>query len=261
MIHWLLELTMFEEQQLALREAALARGHRVSAWRDDWWDDNEFPCLREERVLFHGSLGNAARLALDPRWQPGAFCDVTAFRCSTWFARALPWLLNRDSLFTTVRAVVADPGLIFPGAQRLFFRPDSPLKEFSGRVLDRGEISAAALDHGFYYDDLDLPIIVSPAVEVGPETRCVIADRKVVAASSYEPQGRRAVSSVEEGAALDFARAVAAELEPPEPVYVLDICGTPAGYRVLELNPFSGADLYRCSPVAIAAAVESVLRR
>ena len=36
---------------------------------------------------------------------------------------------------------------------RIFVRPDSPLKPFSGRVLDRDSISLAALDHGFYFDD------------------------------------------------------------------------------------------------------------
>jgi len=52
-----------------------------------------------------------------------------------------------------------------------------------------------------------------------------------------------------------FAREVAENIPSPEAVYILDVCETPDGYRLLELNPFSGADLYACNKAVIVEAV------
>jgi len=42
-------------------------------------------------------------------------------------------------------------------------------------------------------------------------------------------------------------------------VFVLDVCRTPDGLKLLELNPFSGADLYSCDRHAVMAAVHAVV--
>ncbi|MEM6468489.1 MAG: hypothetical protein AAF802_02890 [Planctomycetota bacterium] len=55
------------------------------------------------------------------------------------------------------------------GRDRGFVRPDSPLKPFSGRVLDANAISLKTLDHGFYCEDEILPVVVAPVVDVGRE--------------------------------------------------------------------------------------------
>ena len=43
-------------------------------------------------------------------------------------------------------------------------------------------------------------------------------------------------------------------------VYVMDVARTDGGYAVLELNPFSGADLYACDRARIVAAVATAAR-
>jgi len=52
---------------------------------------------------------------------------------------------------------------------------------------------------------------------------------------------------------------VAVELDPPDPTFVLDVCESDHGIRVLELNPFSGADLYSCDGAAVVRAVEALV--
>ena len=44
-------------------------------------------------------------------------------------------------------------------------------------------------------------------------------------------------------------------MEPPSPVYVLDICVVDDDRRLLDLNPFGGAGLYHCDTTAIVQAV------
>jgi nucleotidyltransferase/DNA polymerase involved in DNA repair len=50
----------------------------------------------------------------------------------------------------------------------------------------------------------------------------------------------------------------AASLNPPEEVYVMDVCEADSKFWLLERNPFSGADLYACSPDDVVAAVSEV---
>lgn len=155
----------------------------------------------------------------------------------------------------TVADIVAD-GPPEEFGDRVFIRPDSALKPFSGRVLGSDQITLQSLDHGFYYEDEDLPIIVSPVVDVGAEWRLVIVDDTVVAGSGYAADGRTA------GAPLDpdhpawvFGQSVVESLPPLEEAFVMDVGEGPDGLRLIELNPFSGADLYGCDRPSIVDAI------
>ena len=57
----------------------------------------------------------------------------------------------------------------------------------------------------------------------------------------------------------EFAGAVARELPAPAVVYTLDVCETPTGPRLLELNPFGGADLHACDRATVVAAVAEAI--
>lgn len=258
-VTWLLEDGVFEANHDALAAAVRDTGHRVV--RVD--DERGVPTV-EGPAIFHGSLGTAARIASGkPRLSPGAFCDVGAFACSAWYPRAARWLLNDVWRLSSVAALVADAAAVTAGIASdagVFVRPDSPLKPFAGRVL-RGAVTLAALDHGFYYDDVELPIIVAPVRTVRREWRYVVVDCAVVAGSGYEADGRTQSADAASGDAWQFAATIAAALEPPEPVYVLDVCDSDRGMRLVELNPWSGADLYACEPRAVVDAVSRVVAR
>jgi hypothetical protein len=255
---WVVEGSVFDGTYMErMRQATSALGHRLVPWDDGWWLAG-VPEL-DNPVVFHGSLGNAHAIRSQlPGWQPGAFCATDAFHCSAWYPRAEKWLLHARYEILAASQLVAGPGQAFDriGATDLaFIRPDSPLKPFAGRVLPRGAVSLAALDHGFYYEDEHLPVVVAPVRVVGREWRFVVVNREVVAGSGYVADSRKAVTQTPDSKAWRFAAEVASEMEPPEPVYVLDVCETPEGLRLLELNPFSGADLYACDTNAVVAEV------
>lgn len=251
---WVLETDVFRENY-GLPTAARAAGHRVVKWNDDWWDASRWPKLDQERVIFHGSLGNASRIAAELPWQPGAFCDTARFHCSAYYPSATQWLLNRKWSLTTVAELVNDPLPTLESidaVERFFVRPDSPLKPFAGRVVDRDALSLEALDHGFYYDDLALPIVVAPVTSVDGEWRYVVVAGEIVAGSAYQADGRVALPDDPKGEPWRYAASVASSLPAPEALYVLDICESGGELRLLELNPFSGADLYACDAAAVA---------
>ena len=254
---WVLEAEVFPGTHAAMRGAVEAIGSRVVVWDDAWWRNGGLPGL-DGVVLFHGSLGNADRVARELPWRPGAHCKTEEFRCSAWYPRAERWLLHEAWRATTVGALVASPAkelAFLRDASQVFVRPDSPLKPFSGRVVARERLGLSALDHGYYYDDTSLPIIVAPVRAVGREWRYVVVDRHVVAGSAYQADRRTHQADSPASGAWEFAAAVARSMEPPEPVYVLDVCEADGELRLLELNPFGGADLYGCDRSAVVAAV------
>lgn len=258
MTTWVLEHDVFPDADQALAAAVREAGGQVLAWSDEWWATGRWPKHLGEPTVFHGSLANADRIARELPWRPGAFCATDRFACSTWWPAAVDDLVSSSYVVTTAAALVAD-GPLHEFGDRVFVRPDSPLKPFGGRVLDRDRITLAALDHGFYYDDEELSVVVAPAVEVGAEWRFVVAGARVVAGSGYAPDGRTAGTAITDShASWHYAADVITRLSPPDPVYILDVCETPAGLRVLELNPFSGADLYNCDRRAVVEAVHEL---
>ncbi len=168
MLTWILENDVFSQTD-PLRVGAAQLGHRIVDWSDDWWPD--LPTLAAPAV-FHGSLVNAHHIASSGRWQPGAWCDTARFHCSSWYPRANAWLVHRDwrhlsavNFVQQHEQILAELGC----TDRVFVRPDSPLKPFSGRVLSRDVISLKALDYGFYFDNENLPVIVAPIRRIGRE--------------------------------------------------------------------------------------------
>lgn len=261
-VTWILQSDTFGPAHAAFGSAIDELGHPRLEW-DDRWLDIPARCPVVGPAVFHGSLGTAHRIRQELDLRPGAFCDEHAFRCSTWYERATPWLLHRRWLHCSAQELAEDPvgvaGHLASETGRVFVRPDSPLKPFSGRVLPLEGLDLAALDHGYYYDDPALPVVVCPVAPVVHEWRFVVVDGEVVAASGYEAS-RRATDRGP-AAPIDEACAIVSALAPPEPVFVLDLCLSDGAVRLLELGPFSGADLYGCDPRAVVDAVSRLAGR
>jgi ATP-grasp domain, R2K clade family 3 len=256
---WVIEGDVFADGDEQLITAVRSAGCRVVRWDDEWLSAG-FPPIPGP-VVFHGSLANADRLAATRVWEPGAFCATARFECSAWWPTAAA---HGDLLAPAfVRSTVEELTTLGPPEEfgdRVFVRPDSPLKPFSGRVLERGQISLRSLDHGFYYDDVTLPVMVTPIVDVGDEWRFVVVDGRVVAGSGYAADGRTARLPLgDDHPAHAYAQSILAYLTAPEAAFVLDVAEGPDGLRLLELNPFSGADLYACDRSAVVDAVHRVL--
>jgi len=260
-VTWVLEPDIFPETHAPIRNAIRDRGHRLVDWSDAWWSDGVPSRVPNSSVVFHGSLGNASRINNELHWTPGSFCPVEAFRCSSWYESARQWLVHRNWRICAANELVANPRNTaeqIGATDRLFVRPDSPLKPFSGRVVDVDSLTLAKLDHGFYYDDDTIPVVVAPIQTIGNEWRFVIANRTVITGSAYDPTTRKPVTAPLDSSAANFASTVAASIPEPATVYILDVCECNDQLRLLELNPFGGADLYACDSNAIIDSVSAI---
>jgi hypothetical protein len=255
---WVLEKEVFSDGHQALAEAAIAAGDEVVWWKDSYLNDG---IELDGDVVFHSSLNIASQVNDLFGWSPGAFCDVKNLSCYNWSKQISPYLLNRDWVLTNVSGFVEDKEFVsekfLDGARKVFVRPNSPLKPFAGRVLDIDDVSLATLDHGFYYDDPQLKIVVSSAKEgIEEEMRFVMCGRSVVDASYYDAQARTGMGTIS-GGDHDFVTNVADALRQVgfRGFYVMDVCMIDCEYKVVELNPFSGADLYHCDRERIVKAM------
>jgi hypothetical protein len=258
MITWVIEPDIFSDNDSRLVEAAVQQGHEVMYWKDSWTMNGKYPTPKNRFVIFHGSLGIAAQITSLTPWNPGTFCSTDKFYCSAWYEECKEWLLNECWVCTSVAKFVHDPEPILQSisaADSVFVRPDSPLKPFSGRVIRKSDISLKALDFGFYYSDENLPIVVAPVRNVTREWRFIVIDRQVVAGSEYIAAHRNESGSLASGKEWDFAQAIASRITPPDDAYVLDVCEADGGLALLEINPFSGADLYTCDRNSIVTAM------
>lgn len=233
---WIIE-THLNDACEAVALAAARAGDRVVRW------STGDPVPQVENPVFLGSLTECGRMH-------GVIGSPERLRVSAWLSLMDDLALNSEVVWTTAGAAAASL-VEWP---RVFARPDSAMKPFAGRVLDREKLSPAALDLGFYFDDPALPVVLAPAVEVVAEWRFVAVERRVVAHSGYVADGRARSDSEPPPAA--WAVATAALERSPEPTVVLDVCETRDGaYRLVELNLFSGADLYGCDADAVVAAL------
>ena len=261
LVTWVLESDVFPVSHEPLRNLIQGAGHPIVEWSDSWWDDGLPPRLTDSPVVFHGSLGNASKLAETADWIPGAFCRTEHFHCSQWYGVARDWLVHSDweilpaiEFVRTAEAVGEKLG----SSERLFVRPDSPLKPFSGRVVETESVTLASLDHGFYFDDELIPVVAAPIRTIDREWRFVVVRSEIIAGSAYEASTRSGLSPRTSEDARSFAADVARALPAPDDVYVLDVCETDGELRLLELNPFGGADLYNCDAAAVVRCVSQV---
>lgn len=252
---WVIETNVNEAAE-RLAKAAQEAGDQVVRW--DGQDDRGLP-PDGARAVFYGSLQGCEHFR-SRGWVPGVLGSDEELKFSAWIHKVKWHALNYlHHVVTTVDEVA---NVVFPwyqpeAPQKVFVRPDSALKPFSGRLLDADALTPEALDFGFYYEDPKLPIVLNPAYEIDAEWRFVAVNGRIVAGSGYQADGRKATNGTVDSEALMKAERLA-PLIPEVPVVVIDICRSYDFYWLVEFNLFSGSDLYNCDVAAIVKAIREM---
>jgi len=259
-MNWIIENDAFSSGDILL-PALKKLGRRFVLWSDEFWLTREYESFPKESI-FHGSLGNAAKLRAKALFEPGSLCDEQHFSYSFIAENYKDFVLSRNVIFTTISDLLSDKSVLSAltkNTRKIFVRPDSPLKEFSGRVLDSENLTPSHFDYGFYHSDLNLRIAVCEYQEIEKEYRFVCVGGKVVTGSEYLAEGRRGLCVSQNSEALSFASEIARAGKQQDFAYIIDVCKSGGEMRLVELNPFSGADLYCCDAEKIILAIENAL--
>lgn len=272
-VNWLLDASVFDTYHDELAAAIERAGHVVRSINRPappyLWDDapnayrKAFP--QDACVIVHADIDLVERVRSERLWTPGVFATVEHFHCSHYYAHFGPHLLNRDYVMLPFAELRRRADFLFDTIGRdgkLFVRPDSPLKLFTGLVVSRESFGRDLEFMAFYDFPIESLVVASSPKEIEAEWRFVVANQVVVAGSQYKDGDQMTATPCRDEGARAHAEEIVSIGYAPDPVWILDICRTQdGGYHLLEIGGFSFSNLYGCDKDAVVEAVSVAAKR
>ncbi len=216
-----------------------------------------------ERVLIYGSIGFVRDMMRERPWVPTAWFDEQVLSCHEYYGQWNKYLLQRNYRFIRWGELPGMREQLYKevgSGGRLFIRPDDNLKSFAGSVVEKDRFDRWYQQSKRCYDLLPslLCLVASPQDIVG-EWRVVIVERKVLTASAYIAEGRRAGDGVVPDAVIALANQIAGE-GPFDPLhmYVMDIGQTSDGFFLMEIGSVNCSSLYGCDLEKVVDAASGI---
>lgn len=257
-MHWILQTNLFREAEWANLVAALERFdlpysvHKVVPFVGTLEPE---PVLQAAKAVCFGSY-SMRHAAKAHGWTPGVY-DLFD---QDFLAQKAAWgerMLNADSRVMAFRDVRLDGPT--------FLRPIDDSKYFAGRVFDAEEFEAwrrqvcdLGEDHGTSLAPTTLVQLCTPRT-IHAEYRYWIVGGEIATKSLYK-LGHRVVYAAEVDARMDdFVRQAIADWQPHR-AFVIDVCDTPEGPRIVEINTINAAGFYAGDVQRLVAAIEELER-
>lgn len=198
-------------------------------------------------AIVYGTYPTVRHATLRCGWHPGGWCSPENLDCAAYYPHFAPFLLNRRHEILTGVAAIRDRERLFREfgcGGRVFARPTSTHKLFVGRLIAEGNWETALAPTRY---DPDSRVVIAEPQDLGREWRLVVAGDEVVSGSRYAEAGVRSVAPGCPDEILGFAREMLAAVAwRPDDLFLLDVCESAAGLRLVELNGFSCSWLYAC---------------
>ena len=231
------------------------------------WDDVDYNFLSsfpaDHCVVVSGDIDMVERVRDAGIWTPAVFADVEKYFCTSYYPIFGDNLLNREYVMLPFGDLFRRRSFLFNTVGvdgKVFIRPDSPLKSFTGQIL--GDVTFEKdLEYLAFHEPLDSDVVaVCVPKSIEAEWRFVVVDGIVVAGSLYKRKLVMREEAVNDGSIFDYAQSIVAETEfSPERVWILDVCQTTCGkLHVIEVGGFSFAGLYACDKMRVVSAVSAV---
>jgi len=268
---WLFEKDVFEDNTDKLIEEVKQQGMEAHIvpyvpFDDEILDRCNKLFFSDDCVVFYGSLNFGKKLKKAP-WVPGVYLNEKAYKCTSYYPVLSNLLMHhKDYIMLPYGDLLSKKGWLFENFGqngKIFMRPNSGTKEFTGMVCTLDNFEECVDLAGFYDVEDDLIVLVSSVKDLKKEWRFVVVNEKVISGSLYRKWGtpekrKRRVStkdyvlmhskllweSCEDEKAWQLAQECA-EKYNPDRVWTIDIAETNENiYKVLEIGCFSCAGLY-----------------
>ena len=258
-MHWILQGNMFFEKGYQDLIDVLDRfsipysEHKVIPFVGEL---EPFPDLDTDNVICMGSY-SMRHIAKKHKWNPG----VIDLFDQNFLVQKEHWgdlMLNYDSEVLPFKDVKL--------TEDKFMRPIDDSKYFAGRVFSPEEFhdwqhKVCVLEEDFG-DSLtgDTLVQVCSHKEIYAEYRFWIVDRKIATASLYKRGSRVTYASLIERDIEMFAAGIVTAMPPfrwvPADAFVLDLCKTPDGIKIVEINTINSAGFYAADMQKLVMALE-----
>jgi hypothetical protein len=270
---WILENDVFEEGQERLIAALEANGNPYKCVKYfsvlEQGDSADYGFSPDDGpTVFYGSLNMAKYITHKTHFLPGPICNLNNFLYTTYAPYFGNLLLNNDWFCLPLREAIRQKDLIFKifsgedyhWTDCVFVRPVAGDKPFSGKILSYEKFNLDGFYYGFYFEDADLPIVISSAKSIGRELRYFVADKTILSFSEYGKHKGNPVFDLKNPE--NFVQKVLQTIDwSPDPVYTIDICETPEGWRIAEINSASCSGMYECNPLPIIKGMSAAAER
>ncbi|MES0881992.1 ATP-grasp domain-containing protein [Roseibium sp. SCP14] len=200
------------------------------------------------------------RYAAEKKLHPGVFKISPFINEKVWH----PYLLNGPgALIVSLRDI---PSTLENNAKEWFLRPVDDSKEEPGNVKTASDIVRMA-ERVVALEEEDLPrgslrhdtlLMLTEPVHILKEWRTWVVDRKVVTYSLYKENGRVIYRAEIDKDALEFAQQMVRLNPGYSPAYVMDICRTADGLKLLETNCINAAGFYAADLTRLVTAIEAL---
>ena len=216
-------------------------------------------------VITVGDIELILRLRAEKRWTPGVFANVEQFFCSNYYCKFGQFLLNSDYMMLPFGELSRCREFLLKTLGidgRIFVRPDSPLKLFTGQVATEGNFDADLELMEFYGFPSNEIVVVSSPKSIIREWRFVVVEGRVITGSEYVVGQEYSYAPATDEGAKEFATRLAQLAGEPDPVWVIDVAQTEAGdYGLMEIGGFSFASLYACDKALVVKAVSQAAEK
>lgn len=214
-----------------------------------------------ESVVMFGSYSLWKNAEANGYW-PGMFKLRPFVHEQAWH----PYLLNgADALFLRLRDI---PERLADDGQDWFLRPVDDSKEEPGNVKSAGEIIRMA-GRVLALDEEEIPqgslrhdtlLMLTRPVLISHEWRIWVVGGRIVTYSLYKEGSRVVHRPTIDGDALAFAQRMV-DINPGySQAYVIDVCRTEEGLKLLETNCLNAAGFYAADLVKLASAIDGLVR-
>jgi hypothetical protein len=213
-------------------------------------------------AIVYGTYPTVRHAMLRCGWHPGGWCSPENLDCAAYYPHFADFLLNQRYEILPGVAAIREKGRLFREFGRdgkVFARPTSVHKLFVGRLIAEEDFETALAPTRY---DSESRVVIAQPCELGREWRLVVAGDEVVAASRYADRGVKSVAPGCPDGVLAFARAMLAAVTwRPDGLFMLDVCESGEGLRLVELNSFSCSWLYACDFAAVVSAASRIAVR
>lgn len=268
-MHWILQENLFKESEWENLVSALERFdipysvHKVIPFIGELVPAPE---PKQNKVICFGSY-SMRHAAKEHGWTPGVY-DLEPCNFEIQREHWGELMLNFDS------QVVKFSDVHWEGDELRFIRPISDSKVFAGGVFDWEEfrqwqrnVCVLELDYGNSLMPTTLVQVSIPKV-IYAEYRFWIVDAKIVTASLYKRGDRVIYSSDVDDRFYRFVHDILRMGDitlsmrnngwQPDRAFVLDVCETPDGLRIVEINTINAAGFYAADVQSLVIALENM---
>lgn len=206
----------------------------------------------DSNIFCFGAI-KLARIVSDLGWRPGSMMnskhDFLVYK--DYYGEDL---LNHDSQVMKLSEVSN-----WKSGEKKFIRPTADTKSFSGGLFTQIEWEER-MDHNLHNFRSDLfnentLIQVSSPKEIWTEIRCWVVGGEIVTASTYKIGDNVTYKRVIDEDPIRYAKSMVEKFQPND-AFVIDICQTPNGWKVVELNCINCAGFYDCDMQSLLISLE-----